>query len=125
MEFLGKNEGLLKRLIDKLTLLDGRIQSITFYNDKNGLLVITILLEILYYKEKSQIKLVLNDIIEYSFYYQSQYSFYNIEWYKLRKVDDYFYLSLDPSDTTDERSYDDQDFIACGNIEGYLIKIIE
>lgn len=59
----------------------------------------------------SHIKLLFENIVEYSFYYNNDYNFYNVERYKLLKIENNIYLSLDPDDSVDGKAASDMDYI--------------
>ena len=120
MKYLEKGEELLSRIADEFTLLSSQVKGINLYSNEVGVLVGEILFELLYSKKEKKLKLILTDIREFSFFYTSDYDFYNIERYKLMKIDNGYYISLDPFDESEEISADDQDFIKCQNIEGYV-----
>lgn len=65
----------------------------------------------------SKIDLLFNDIVEFNFYYNSDYHFYNVEDYKLLYFNDQIYLSLDPDDSTNIKSENDSDFILAKSLK--------
>ena len=66
------------------------------------------------------LKIRFTNVMEYSFYYKMGYSFYNVERCKFFKKGDSFYISLDPYDEWANIDENDQDFILCSAIEGYM-----
>ncbi len=72
------------------------------------------------FSKKSDFKTIeirFSEIIEYNFYYNNDYIFYNVESFKLLKISSFFYLSLDPDDEVEGISSNDMDFIKCNKIE--------
>ncbi|MGN6395783.1 MAG: hypothetical protein ACTHMI_09475 [Mucilaginibacter sp.] len=79
----------------------------------------------LLYDPGSVLRLRFTEIKEYSFYWNSRFSFYNVETYKLIKKENLFYVSFDPEDETLlDISGNDQDFILFGGFEGYYIDTV-
>jgi hypothetical protein len=70
---------------------------------------------------QTKFKLSFIDVLEYSFCWNANYGFYNVESYKFLKLDKGFYISLDPVDGSDELSDDDKDIILSKEVEGCFI----
>jgi len=118
MSTIGKNDELLKYLsLHKLYILDSELFKIDIFEKGN-----TPSIE-LYFKLSNKSKLLkvkFTNVKEYSFYYRSDHYFYNVERCKFFKKDDLFYLSVDPYNEAEEINDEDQDFILCNEIEGYI-----
>lgn len=119
MEFIGKQENIVDKLQSELTLLSSRIERVNIYVNDH-ILCIDIDVELAYKKNGNKILLKFIDVLEYSFFYRSHRYFYNVEIFKLFKTDNYFYVSFDPLDESENISEDDQDYIKAKNIEGYF-----
>jgi len=104
--------------INDESLISTSIEEIKFNKDEFGEVQIQITISNFSKKSKfSKINLLFNNIVEFNFYYNSDYIFYNIEAYKLLYFDDQIYLSLDPDDSIDDKSEDDSDFILAKNLK--------
>jgi len=57
-----------------------------------------------------------NRVKEFLLFWNSDNIFYNVESYKLFKINNYVYLSLDPFDESNSISEKDQDYILCENM---------
>jgi hypothetical protein len=121
MELIGKDDGLLKLLKNvTVRILDAEILRINIFIESKGKLCI----EIDFKYRKQYLRLRFVDIKEYSFYHTDIYNFRYVECFKLIKVDEFFYLSLDPEDEFSQLpSENDQDLIVCKNIEGYYVDV--
>lgn len=119
MKYLGKNEELLNFITDDFSLISSKLFELDMHK-KDGELIIDFYFDLLYSKAETKLKLSFEDIEEFSFYYKSDYIFYNVENYKLFKSGSLFYISLDPYNETQEISPNDQDFILSKSIRGYL-----
>lgn len=100
------------------SLISTSIEEIKFNKDELGETQIQITISGFSKKSKfSKIGLLFNNIVEFNFYYNSDYIFYNIEAYKLIYFDNQIYLSLDPEESTDDKSENDSDFILAKRLE--------
>ncbi|WP_119081109.1 hypothetical protein [Chitinophaga alhagiae] len=121
MNYIGENELLIDLLATDYTLLSSTMNKIDIQNGNEGRLYIELHFTLLYSEVCRKIMLRFSEIEEFSFYYNQSHYFYNVEEYKLLKVGDSFYLSLDPfaDDANNKVSSKDQDFILCGKVEGF------
>jgi hypothetical protein len=118
MNSVGKNEGLIDYMASKkLYLLSGVLNRVVIFEEQ-GMPCIELYFTLI--AKKDRLKIRFNNISEYSFYYRDDCYFYNIERCKFFKNRDTFYLSLDPYDDKEEINDNDQDFILCREIEGFL-----
>lgn len=122
MEYIGKDEALLGTLSGDLSLLSSKLSGIHVSRNDESEVVIELYLELLYAKQKNSLKLVFKIIKEFSFYYNQNYNFYNVERYKFFKEGEDFYISLDPNNEDDTISSEDQDFILSKHVEGFLLE---
>ncbi|WP_224994954.1 hypothetical protein [Cesiribacter sp. SM1] len=122
MEYVGNNEKLLGILNGSLDIISSKIYEIKFYKNFEDL-VIEIYLKLLYSKDHEGLLLKFTEVEEYSFYYNSQHIFYNVESYKFFKKSNKIHISFDPYDNEDNITSKDQDFIISKNVEGYLLPI--
>ncbi|MCS3530752.1 hypothetical protein [Chryseobacterium sp. JUb7] len=128
--------GIVKRLWDKKIIFMDITQTATETFINNNSLISTIIEEIKLSKDEfgelqiqitiskfskksnfSKINLLFNDIVEFNFYYNSDYNFYNIEDYKLLYFNNQIYLSLDPDQSIKDKSEHDSDFILAKSLK--------
>lgn len=117
MNFIGKNEEVFKYMnIKKLYIINSELNNINIFEEEHKLYI-----ELLFTlsPRNEAMKIRFSTILEYSFYYKENYSFYNVERCKFFKNGDIFYISLDPYDEKTEINERDQDFILCKEIEGW------
>lgn len=96
----------------KNSLLDTKVEKIVMSTDEKGELQINLTFtNFRHESDFNRIQILFQDIEAFSFYYKKNYTFYNVENYKLLKIDGKIYLSLDPDETIPIRSIDDADFI--------------
>jgi hypothetical protein len=68
------------------------------------------------------LKMAFEEVMEYSFYWNSTYTFYIIDSYKLFANNNIIYISLDPDDCEEFRSVNDQDYILSNSMKLYISK---
>lgn len=95
----------------EVRILDSLIQEIRIFSE-NEILKISISLM----TRDKIIKILFEDITEYSFYHNHNYIFYNVEDYKFFRLQDEFYISFDPDQKVNGLSDRDGDFIKAGRI---------
>ena len=122
MEYVNEGEEALLTLVDVRSLLSASIKEFRMYT-VNGELVVEVHFE---FKGSSRnsLRLVFEDVLEVSFFYDSRYNFYEVENYKLFKNQDFYYLSLDP-DVLEEIDFEsissgDQDCIKSRILKLYM-----
>lgn len=120
MRSIGKNEELINELSGELNLTSCKIYKIDIYMLGENLLI-EVYIKLLYSKSEDNIKLRFSQVKEYSFIYNSDYTFYNVEIYKFFKVENDVYISFDPIDEDENVSNSDQDYILSKNVEGFFI----
>ncbi|MDX8570397.1 hypothetical protein OZ666_01800 [Elizabethkingia sp. HX QKY] len=99
------------------SLISTNVEEIKLEKDEFGELQIHILISNFSKKSKFfRVHLLFTKIVEFQFYYSSNYSFYNIENYKLLYIEDQVYLSLDPDEHLESKSDKDLDFILAKNV---------
>ena len=110
---------LLMRLGKDLNLFNSRLISLQIeYAD--GRLTATVRLHIDNVENARLLTLIFNNVQEYSFSYSRNYSFYNVETYKLTVSEKEIFLSLDPADDSPHRVPDDKDYISAEEVYGFL-----
>lgn len=105
------------------SLISTKIDEINLRKDELGELKIQMVITGFSGKSNySKINLLFSDIIEFKFYYNNNYHFYNVENYKLLHIADQIYISFDPDKATHERSKNDLDLIFAKKLELSIIK---
>ncbi|WP_411898227.1 hypothetical protein [Elizabethkingia occulta] len=100
------------------SLISTTIEEIKLEKDNFGELQIKIIISNFSRKsEYSKVHLLFNEITEFLFYYNSDYSFYNIENYKLLYFENQIYLSFDPDNSVKHKSKNDSDFILAKSVK--------
>lgn len=119
LKLFAQNEELYESLKGNNNILDSQINRILLVEEEQEIKVeIDFLLHNV--SENKKVRIVFNHIKEFSFYYNSQYIFYNVERFKLLLLENgYYYLSLDPYDESMQVSSKDQDIIIARNIIGF------
>ena len=117
MNTIGKNEELFNYLsIKKLYILDSLLSKTEIYESQ---FITCVDLHFKLIRNNYLLKIKCSNVIEYSFYYRIHKPIY-VERYKFFKKDDLFYLCLDPYNEGEEINENDQDFILCKEVEGYV-----
>lgn len=117
MNAIGKNDELLNYMsINKLYILDSILLKTEIYESEN---IAFVDLHFKLNRNNDLLKIKCSNVVEYSLYYKTHKPIY-VERYKLFKKDDLFYVCLDPYDEGGEINENDQDFILCNDIEGYV-----
>ena len=119
MELIEKNKNLIDKLVNDLSLISSKIKNITIY-ELNSDVMIDVDLILSYSKSFKKVRLKFINVIEYSFYHNSDYIFYNVETLKFFKEDN-IYISFDPDEQNELKSAEDNDFILSEEVEGYFI----
>lgn len=116
MNIIGKNEQLFNYMsLKNIYLISSVLKRIEIFEDEYILCIE------LHFKIREYIfKIKFINILEYSFYYREDHNFYNVENCKFFKKGEVFYISLDPYDEKEEINSNDQDFILCKEIEGFI-----
>jgi len=123
MEYIGKNEELIKQSIsDGYYILDSEITRFDIYH-KDHQLYIDVYFSLPFHRFKADknLKLHFIGVTEYDFYWNDKFNFYTVDRYKFFRSENSFYLSLDPYDEAETVLDEDHDFIFCKEVEGYLI----
>ncbi len=123
MNCIGVNEALIELLGSDFNLLSSKMYKIEIQESDVESLLVNLYFKLLYAKEGKLIMLRFSEIEEFSFYHNRSHYFYNVESYKLLKIESGFYISLDPfmENNIDKVSSNDQDFIMCGRMEGFIL----
>jgi hypothetical protein len=119
MEVIGKNEILFELIqTGKMRIRDSEVTRINIFLE-NWELCIEIDFE---YFEKEYFRIRFSGVKEYFLYYNSNYTFYIVEAFKILKNNDLYYITFDPEDERDaEISENDQDYIRFKDFEAYAI----
>jgi hypothetical protein len=121
MKFIAKDDALFEQLTTSIHIISSSIQRFNIFNDGQNGLAVEVDFRLLY-TPKHFLRLRFLAVKEYSFYWNSEYNFYNVETYKLVKKGELFYISFDPEDEASPKiSENDQDSILFSGFEGYYI----
>lgn len=114
MKLLKSNPQIANNEIEGINLISNSLLSIFIYNE-GGTVNINAKIRNIYNNEILIMKFM--KVLEYNFYYNNKYLFYNIETYKvLKDCNNNYYLSFDPDESVDNISTNDQDFILAGEL---------
>jgi|ERR1700754_1351501 len=120
MKSIGENSEVINYFVGNLSLLDAEI-------NKYEIHLVNHVLEINIYfqlsrrtKEDIRVLLTFKDVVEYNFYHNSNYIFYNVENLKFLETERGFYFSSDPYHT-DGVSENDNDFVMSKGLEAFLL----
>ena len=114
-----KQDELLNMLSSNLTIINSRVLSFKIEYNESGLLC-TIEFLLSPHRKGEVLCLSFKNIIEYSFAYSNDFSFYNVETYKFLIIEGNFYLSLNPSDDNLARSDEDEDYVFAEVVWGMI-----
>ncbi len=121
MQTIGKNLNLLTHLNQNYQLLNNQLASMLLYIDESNSLVIEIVFSLAETENDQHLRLKFTDVVEYMFYYKSDYTHYTVRRLKFLYDEECFYLSIDPEDELPKVSHTDQDVVRAKNVEGYLL----
>jgi hypothetical protein len=110
---------LIQGLSKSYSLISSIVQKINIYSNIDDEAEIEITIKLTNSLEEKILLLRFIDVIEYSFYYNNEYNYYNIEIIKFFQIGETFYLSLDPENENEIISNADQDFILCKSVKGF------
>ncbi len=120
---IGRNEELLAKLTDTLTLLDGEVQSIIQRFDASRAPVIDIYITLKHDKVRRTVMLRFTGIQEFQFYGRKHNTVDFLGEYKFLQTEKGMYLSIDPyiRDGADVMDPEDQGFVLADDVEGYFL----
>lgn len=111
---------IISQLSGEDSILDAVVEEIRIFKSKR-LLSIELTLQVSRVTASYKgLKILFEDVKEYSFTYSQDYIFYNIESFKLINMGEFIYLSLDPADSKKEPSIDDLDIILAKDISIHM-----
>jgi hypothetical protein len=120
MRSIGENIELLEYLKHS-PLLNNQLASMMLYINEENALVIEIVFNLIGDENEKHLRLKFTDVVEYMFYYKSDYTHYTVRRLKFLWEDECFYLSIDPEDELPKVSHTDQDVVRAKRVEGYLL----
>lgn len=122
MNQIYKDKDLVDFLQSNNSLHDAKLLKINIYTSVYDVLNIELDFKMRESSNLKKLRLKFTGVSSYSFYYDDNYIFYNVEIFKFISLKDGVYLSLDPVDEGDMPSDDDQDFIFAKNVECFELK---
>jgi hypothetical protein len=120
MRSIGENTDLIHYLNNNL-LLNNQLESMMLYIDESNSLVIEIVFALTDPEDEKHLRLKFTDVIEYMFYYKSDYTHYTVRRLKFLWEEEAYYLSIDPEDELPKISHTDKDIVRAKNVSGYLL----
>lgn len=122
MKIIYSNQDLISAFAGCNSLLDGVIKKIEIFQHESTVRI-NVYFSMRLSSDFNNVLFEFDDCQEYSFYYTSDYIFYNVESFKLFKDDDgLFYMSFDPYEGIDGKSSKDQDYILANSVVAYEIE---
>lgn len=115
-----ENDEALKFFNNDNSLISATVKSFHIY-ELDGYLTIDMDVVLLYAKINKDFRIRFRDVIEYSFYHNHNYYFYDIANVKFFKEANLYYLSLDPDDTSAFKSDQDNDYILSNKIQAFSL----
>jgi len=120
MQSIGENFDLLHYL-NQSPLLNNQLASMMLYVNEENALVIEIVFDLIEPEKEKHLRLKFTDVVEYMFYYKSDYTHYTIRRLKFLHDEECFYFCIDPEDELPKVSHTDKDIVRAKNVEGYLL----
>jgi hypothetical protein len=121
MHPIGQNLALLTHLNQNYSLLNNQLASMLLYIDESNSLVIEIVFSLAETEKNKHLRLKFTDVVEYMFYYKSDYTHYTVRRLKFLHEEECFYFCIDPEDELPKVSHTDKDIIRARNVEGFLL----
>ena len=119
MKTIGEGEQLIKSLSGHNSLLDTKVKRISIFEEED-LLIGELEFAMRPLSKYRNVVLKFTDVKEYSFYYNDNHVFYNVERFKFFRMENgSYYLSLDPYEEEQVPSDQDQDIVVAKNVVGY------
>jgi hypothetical protein len=117
MKLFEINNDIFKKGIERFPLLDSILLSMQVYSSEVEGVCIELMFDVSHRGHNQKMKLVFKKVLQYNFYYDSSFAFYNVESFKFFPIEEkgQFYLSLAPDDEVAAISEDDEDFILAEN----------
>jgi hypothetical protein len=122
MKFIGNDSDIINYLVNDLTLLNSTIKSFKKHVF-DGLPTISILFELAY--TEADVMLTFKDVFTNGFTGNPAAEPYQIDSCKFYHIGSKIYFSADPDESEDGYdgiSEDDNDFILCRSVEGYIFE---
>ena len=122
MKLIGYNSDIINYLVNDLTLLNATIKSYKAHKVE-GSPAVSILFELAY--TEADVMLIFTNIFKNGFDENPAAEPYQIDSCKFYHIGSKIYFSADPDESEDGYdgiSEDDNDFILCGGVEGYLFE---
>jgi len=122
MKLIGYNSDIINYLVNDLTLLNATMKSYKTHKVE-GIPAVSILFELAY--TEADVMLIFTNIFKNGFDENPAAEPYQIDSCKFYHIGSKIYFSADPDESEDGYdgiSEDDNDFILCGGVEGYLFE---
>jgi len=122
MKLIGHDSDIINYLVDDLTLLNAVIKNFKKHV-VDGLPTISIIFELAY--TEADVMLIFKNVFTNGFTGNPAGDLYQIDSCKFYHIGSKIYFSADPDESEDGAdgiSEDDNDFILCGSVEGYIFE---
>lgn len=115
-----ENDDVLRFFVADQSLINGSVIAVHIFEIAESL-TIDLDVKLLYSKNEKNYRIRFQDIIEYAFYYRNDRYFYYITNLKFFKDGDSYYISLDPDESVNSKSEDDDDVILSKRIQAFVL----
>ncbi len=114
------SDSLIDAINERNALLDGKLLRVSLA-DNNGVMIAELRVASRTSSEVETIVIRFSDVRRFDFYYDDSNYCYLIERYKAFRLEEGFYMSLDPYDETNEVHCEDRGIVLSTEIEGELL----
>jgi len=115
-----ENDDVLKFFSGNKSLVSSILKSIHIY-EVSELLTIDIDISLLYSHTSDIFRIRFQGVIEFSFFHNRDYYFYNIANLKFLTINNNFYISLDPDESVASMSHKDNDYILSSKLQAFQV----
>lgn len=120
MILIARNDELIKKISPKFSLLDSSLLRIEIFSAAD---ILNVYLEfVLQYPSGERIQIRFLNVKEYALNYSDDVYFYNLSSPKFFRINNGYYLSLDPFDESSLVSDADNDIVISEDVECYLLQ---
>ena len=115
-----ENDDVLRFFVADKTLVSASVNELRVFEISESLSV-DVDVTLLYSKKEKKYRIRFEDVVEYEFYHHNNRYFYYIVNLKFFKEGNFYYISLDPDDSINTRSEDDNNFILSSKIQAFSL----
>lgn len=114
------NDEVVSFFTGQMSLISASLECFQIFQ-QNEIVIIDLSFRLLYAKGHRNFRIRFKEVTEYCFYYHNDHIFYNVASVKFFKDGSSFYISLDPDESTSEKSELDNDFIISKGVEAFSV----